>query len=157
MPYSTTGRPARPHILVVGHMHSHGQVSSDHVVACPRKLTSEKTQQSYVASHLDALLDGAGGVDGLLWITLHPGSGAGAGTHFCAYDGNGNVVALASATDGLPTARYEYGPFGQPIRITGPAAALNPFPFLDQAHRQHDGLGALRISGVRSQPRPVGQ
>jgi len=45
------------------------------------------------------------------------------------YDGNGNVVALVSATTGTETARYEYGPFGEPIRLTGPAAGLNPFRF----------------------------
>ena len=56
-------------------------------------------------------------------------SGAAPGTHFCAYDGNGNVVALASASDGSPTGRYEYGPFGEPIRVSGPAAANNPFRF----------------------------
>jgi RHS repeat-associated protein len=78
---------------------------------------------------LSETMDGAGRVGGLRWITLHPGSGAGAGTHFCAYDGNGNVVALASATDGLRTARYEYGSFGEPLRLTGPAATNNPFRF----------------------------
>jgi RHS repeat-associated protein len=60
-------------------------------------------------------------------LVQHTGSGA--RTCFFAHDGNGNVVALASATDGSPTARYEYGPFGEPIRVTGPAAALNPFRF----------------------------
>ena len=74
-------------------------------------------------------MDGAGGVGGLLWMTLHTGSGPTAGTHFCAYDGNGNVVALASASDGSATGRYEYGPFGDPIRLSGPAATLNPFRF----------------------------
>jgi len=74
-------------------------------------------------------MDGAGGVGGLLWVTLHTGSGPAAGTHFAAYDGNGNVVALSAASDGSPTARYEYAPFGEPIRLTGPAAALNPFRF----------------------------
>jgi len=74
-------------------------------------------------------MDGAGGVGGLLWVTLHPGSGAGAGTHFAAYDGNGNIVALSAASDGSETARYEYGPFGEPIRLSGPAATLNPFRF----------------------------
>jgi len=38
-------------------------------------------------------------------------------------------VALVSATTGTETARYEYGPFGEPIRLTGPAAGLNPFRF----------------------------
>ena len=72
---------------------------------------------------------GAGGVGGLLWVTLHTASGAAAGTHFAAYDGNGNVVALSAASDGSATARYECGPFGEPIRVTGPAANQNPFRF----------------------------
>jgi len=78
---------------------------------------------------LSGTMDGAGGVGGLLWMTLHTASGPAAGTHFAAYDGNGNVVALWAASDGSETARYEYGPFGEPIRVTGPAAALNPFRF----------------------------
>jgi len=78
---------------------------------------------------LSETMDRAGGVGGLLWVTLHTGSGAGAGPHFCAYDGNGNIVALSAASDGSATARYEYGPFGEPIRMTGPAAAQNPFRF----------------------------
>ena len=45
------------------------------------------------------------------------------------YDGNGKVVALVSATTGDVIARYEYGPFGEPIRVTGPAANPNPFCF----------------------------
>jgi len=78
---------------------------------------------------LSGTMDGAGGVGGLLWMTLHTASGPAAGTHFAAYDGNGNVVALWAASDGLESARYEYGPFAEPIRLTGPAAALNPFRF----------------------------
>jgi RHS repeat-associated protein len=72
-------------------------------------------------------MQAAGGVGGLLWLTDHTGQSA--GTHFAAYDGNGNVVALSAASDGSETARYEYGPFGEPIRVTGPAATLNPFRF----------------------------
>ena len=78
---------------------------------------------------LSGTMDGAGGVGGLLWVTLHAASGVAAGTHFAAYDGNGKVVGLVSATTGTETARYEYSPFGEPIRITGPAATLNPFRF----------------------------
>jgi len=86
--------------------------------------------RSYVwGLDLSGSLDGAGGVGGLLWVTLHTGSGPAAGTHFAAYDGNGNIVALSAASDGSESARYEYGPFGEPIRVTGPAAALNPFRF----------------------------
>jgi RHS repeat-associated protein len=86
--------------------------------------------RSYVwGLDLSGTTDGAGGVGGLLWVTLHTASGPAAGTHYAAYDGNGNIVALLAASDGSETARYEYGPFGEPIRVTGPAAALNPFRF----------------------------
>jgi len=74
-------------------------------------------------------MDGAGGVGELAWVTLHTASDPASGTHFTCYDGNGNIVALVSATTGDVTARYEYGPFGEPIRITGPAAGQNPFRF----------------------------
>jgi len=56
-------------------------------------------------------------------------AGASAGTYCCAYDGNGNVMALVSAADGSVAARYEYGPFGELIRATGPMAKANPFRF----------------------------
>jgi RHS repeat-associated protein len=74
-------------------------------------------------------MDGVGGVGGLAWVTLHTASGSSSGTHFTCYDGNGNIVALVSATTSDVTARYEYGPFGEPIRVSGPAATLNPFRF----------------------------
>ncbi len=52
--------------------------------------------------------------------------------HFAAYDGNGNVAALVSSADGSETARYEYGPFGEVIRATGPMAKVNPVRFSTQ-------------------------
>ena len=78
---------------------------------------------------LSGTMAGAGGVGGLAWVTLQTASGPASGTHFMCYDGNGNVVSLVSSTTGDVTARYEYGPFGEPIRVSGPAAALNPFRF----------------------------
>ena len=71
-------------------------------------------------------MDGAGGVGGLLVVCNFQSP---IGTHFATYDGNGNVVALVNASDGTETARYEHGPFGEPIRVTGSAASLNPFHF----------------------------
>jgi len=61
----------------------------------------------------------------MVWM----GGGALAGEGGWMPDGNGNVVALVNAADGTETARYEYGPFAEPIRLTGPAATLNPFRF----------------------------
>lgn len=74
---------------------------------------------------LSGSLEGAGGVGGLLKVqdlvtTKH---------HFVGYDGNGNVSALADGSNGQVTARYEYGPFGEVIRATGPMAKVNPFRF----------------------------
>jgi RHS repeat-associated protein len=92
--------------------------------------TNNTLVRSYVwGLDLSGTMDSAGGVGGLAWVTLHTASGSASGTHFVCYDGNGNIVALVSATTGDVTARYEFGPFGEPIRITGPAATMNPFRF----------------------------
>ena len=70
---------------------------------------------------------GAGGVGGLLEVTYH---GTSATTNaFVAYDGNGNMGALVNAGDGTLLANYEYGPFGETIRSTGPLAKNNPIRF----------------------------
>jgi RHS repeat-associated protein len=84
-------------------------------------------------------LDGAGGVGGLLWVRLS--GGAGAGVHFVTYDGNGNVWTVVSGSTGTETARYEYGPFGEPLRLTGPVAGSNPFRF--STKRTEDGPGLV--------------
>jgi uncharacterized protein RhaS with RHS repeats len=65
-------------------------------------------------------------VGGLLKLTYY-----GAQTTNClpAYDGNGNITALINAADGKSVAQYEYGPFGELIRATGPMAKANPFRF----------------------------
>ncbi len=89
--------------------------------------TDNSRVRSYVwGLDLSESMDSAGGAGGLLWVTLPTASGSAGGTHFAAYDGNGNVVALVSATTGGETARYEYGPFAGPIRPHGPHAALPP-------------------------------
>ena len=72
---------------------------------------------------LSGSVGGAGGVGGLA-VVRDAVSGA---AHYPAFDGNGNVTALVSASGGAVSARYEYGPFGEPIRVTGPAAEANPF------------------------------
>jgi RHS repeat-associated protein len=76
---------------------------------------------------LSGSMQGAGGVGGLIGMTVQ--SGTNAGSYFVAYDGNGNVAALANAADGTIAARYEYSPFGELIRSSGSAAASNPCRF----------------------------
>jgi RHS repeat-associated protein len=76
---------------------------------------------------LSGSLQGAGGVGGVLAVSFKTN-----GTHFFCYDGNGNVAALVSATSGSESARYEYGPFAEPVRMTGPLAKPNPIRFSTQ-------------------------
>lgn len=76
---------------------------------------------------LSGTMQGAGGVGGLLAVSFKTN-----GTHFAAFDGNGNVAALVNAADGTCSANYEYDPFGQAIRITGAVGKLNPIRFSTQ-------------------------
>lgn len=81
--------------------------------------------RSYMwGSDLSGSLQGAGGVGGLLAVTI-----ATNGVHFTAYDGNGNVSALVGASSGTATANYEYSPFGVLLRAEGVVAKVNPFRF----------------------------
>jgi len=117
--------------------------------------TNNALVRSYVwGLDLSGTMGGAGGVGGLLWVTLHTASGAAAGTHLCAYDGNGNIVALSAASDGSETARYEYGPFGEPIRVSGSAASLNPFRF---STKRTDPATDVVLYEYRVYSTPLGQ
>ena len=77
-------------------------------------------------SDLSGSMNGAGGVGGLLEVSYY---GSSTTNCFPAYDGNGNVMALINAADGTLAANYDYGPFGEVIRATGPMAKANPIRF----------------------------
>jgi hypothetical protein len=84
------------------------------------------TRLSFIwGSDLSGTMQGASDVGGLNALIVHNGSLA--GTYFYSYDGSGNVTALVNAADGTEAARYEYGPFFELLRATGPLARLNPF------------------------------
>jgi RHS repeat-associated protein len=95
-------------------------------------LAALDTQQAAILSSfvwgldLSGTMQGAGGVGGLLKVTCN---GAQTANSFVAYDGNGNVSGLVDASDGSVAARYDYGPFGEVIRATGPMARGSPFRF----------------------------
>ncbi|HEY5912156.1 MAG TPA: RHS repeat-associated core domain-containing protein [Verrucomicrobiae bacterium] len=78
---------------------------------------------------LSGSFQGAGGVGGLLSVWDSSTLNNQPSTHFAAYDGNGNVAALIDAADGDVVARYDFGPFGELIRATGPMAKANSFRF----------------------------
>jgi RHS repeat-associated protein len=73
---------------------------------------------------LSGTLQGAGGIGGLLFVNFTSNATLSSSPF---YDGNGNVLGLLAADGQTVTARYEYGPFGEPLAKTGPAADLNPF------------------------------
>ncbi len=73
---------------------------------------------------------GGGGTGGLLALTVS--SGGQSTEYFYCSDGNGNVTALVDASTGKVAARYEYGPFGEAVRVSGEVAATNPLRFSSQ-------------------------
>jgi len=89
-------------------------------------------------------MQGAGGVGGLISLTLHTGPLAGA--YFYNYDGNGNVVGLTQASDGTTAASYEYDAFGALLRASGPLAFSNPFLF---STKYYDWETSLYYFGLR--------
>ncbi len=80
---------------------------------------------------------GAGGVGGLLAIR---NASPKTSDYFVACDGNGNVSALVNANSNTVSAAYEYGPFGELIRTTGPMAQANPFRWSTKYQDTESGL-----------------
>jgi RHS repeat-associated protein len=110
---------------------------------------------------LSGSIQGAAGVGGLLSMTIHAGPQTGA--YLYSYDGNGNVMALVNAGDASLAAHYEYGPFSEVIRATGPVAEWNPYRFStkyedDETHSLYYGYRYLSSSAGRWPNRdPIGE
>jgi len=77
---------------------------------------------------LSGSMEGAGGVGGLLRVRENLG-GTNYAHYAVAHDGNGNVAGLLELSGGTWHANYEYGPFGETTRLSGPFARTNPFRF----------------------------
>jgi len=84
-------------------------------------LQSSLVQSFMWGQDLSGSLKKNGGVGGLLLVSV-PGTNA-----FVCYDGNGNVTALVDAVKKVVGGVYEYTPFGELLRASGPIAKLNPF------------------------------
>lgn len=65
-------------------------------------------------------------------------------SHFATTDASGHVAELVSGSSGTPTARYEYAPFGEPIRSSGSFASVNPIRFAGQYTDIETGLSVFR-------------
>jgi RHS repeat-associated protein len=98
-------------------------------------LAGNAVVRSYVwGLDLSGTMQGAGGVGGLLAVNT------GTATYLPAFDGNGNLSALVDSASGTSVAEYEYGPFGEPLRVTGPAAAANSFRYSTKYTDAETGL-----------------
>jgi RHS repeat-associated protein len=98
--------------------------------------TNNAVIRSYLwGPDLSGSLQGAGGIRGL--IAVKPSGGS---AHFPTYDANGNITSLTDSSDGNTSAIYEYGPFGELIRATGPTAHTNPFRFSTKFQDDETGL-----------------
>lgn len=96
---------------------------------------------------LSGSLEGAGGIGGLLSITLQPsvtGEFAPVSASYL-YDGNGNVTGLLG-DNGAELARYRYDPFGQLLSATGTWAELNPYQF---SSKERDAATGFYYYGYR--------
>ncbi len=93
-------------------------------------LSVDSDQLAALRLDLSGTFDEAGGIGGLLAITQLSTSQP--STHRACADANGNVSALMNADSGQESARYEYDPFGNTLRATGPAARANSLRFSTQ-------------------------
>ncbi len=92
--------------------------------------------RSYLwGNDLSGTPNGMAGLGGLLAM-----QSATTGTHIALSDGNGHVTALVAAEDGARSAQYEYGVFGEPVRVSGPAAASNPIRYASKYWDVETGL-----------------
>lgn len=86
---------------------------------------------------LSGTMDQAGGIGGLIMLTTHASPNTNC---FVSYDGNGNITALLDGAAGAVVARYEYSPYGELLRATGPIAKTNPFRFSTKYLDDESGL-----------------
>jgi RHS repeat-associated protein len=84
-------------------------------------------------------LTATGGVGALLQLTDHT-SPSSPTSYFPTYDGNGNIAALLKASDGTVSAKYEYSPSGELLRVDGAYAQSNPFRFSTKFTDDESGL-----------------
>ena len=92
------------------------------------------TRSYYWGNDISGSRQGAGGVGGLLACSDDTSM------YYYSYDGNGNVMNLINADTEAVEATYEYGPFGELLRSSGPQANSNPFRFSTKFTDDETGL-----------------
>jgi RHS repeat-associated protein len=110
-----------------------GTLTSDTLYVYDGRRVIEELDENYTTLRsytrgldLSGSLEGAGGIGGILGITLNTEPGTLNASYF--YDGNGNVIDLVG-DDGSSQAHYQYSPFGDRLSATGSLADINPYQF----------------------------
>jgi RHS repeat-associated protein len=100
-------------------------------------LDAKNLKQSFLwGKDLFGSLQRAGGIEGLISVK----DNATGISQVVSYDGNGNVKVLINSANGEVVGSYEYGPFGEPIRISGIYAESNPFRYSTKYMDKENGL-----------------
>jgi RHS repeat-associated protein len=74
-------------------------------------------------------LEGAGGIGGIVAILEEDASGTPLRTLLPVEDGLGNIMAVVDANTNQTVARYDYGPFGEPLGESGESGEIDACPF----------------------------
>ncbi len=89
---------------------------------------------------LSGSFDGAGGIGGLLSMTLNAAVGPTSSNSFFYHcDGNGNVTMLLNPSQAV-VAKYLYDAFGNILSMSGSMAAANVYRFSSKEWHQNSGL-----------------
>jgi RHS repeat-associated protein len=101
--------------------------------------TTSYTRGTDLSGQTGSALDGAGGIGGLLAMTVEDDLPAGSAHALYHADGNGNITALIG-TNGSVLARYAYDPYGNTLTMSGPKADANIFRFSSKPIHRPSGM-----------------
>jgi RHS repeat-associated protein len=85
---------------------------------------------------LSGSMQGAGGIGGMLSLTVHGAINTNAYYHA---DGNGNITALVGTNQTL-VAKYLYDPYGNTMAMSGDLAETNSYRFSSKEHHANSGM-----------------
>lgn len=115
-------------------------VYDGNLVIQERDLNNLPTTTYTRGKDLSGSLDGAGGIGGLLSMTLNTEPGPlSSNSVFYHCDGNGNVTMLINSYQAI-VAKYLYDAFGNTLAKSGSLADANPYRFSSKEWHQNSGL-----------------
>jgi RHS repeat-associated protein len=115
-------------------------VYDGNVVIQERDINNLPTTTYTRGKDLSGSLEGAGGIGGLLSMTLNTGPGpVSSNSSFYHSDGNGNITMLINSSQGI-AAKYLYDAFGNVLSKSGVLAAANLYRFSSKEAHPSSGL-----------------